>query len=88
VPSWAFPGPLSAISFAVPVSPCVASTWSRTSGHEDRCLAWLAARMLAETALPDWASGHLVVGVGGQTASDLMASCAPVRARAACVWYC
>jgi hypothetical protein len=35
--------------------------------HEDRCLAWLAAHMLTETALPDWASGRLVVGVGGQT---------------------
>jgi hypothetical protein len=35
--------------------------------HEDRCLAWLAAHMLAETALPDWASGRLVVGVGCQT---------------------
>src|SRR4051812_9075270 len=27
--------------------------------------------------VPDSASSHLVVGVGGQTASDLMASCAP-----------
>lgn len=35
--------------------------------HEDRCVAWLAAHMLAETALPDWASGWLVVGVGSQT---------------------
>ena len=35
--------------------------------HEDRCLAWLAADMLAETALPEWASGRLVVGVGCQT---------------------
>ena len=35
--------------------------------HEDRCLAWLAAHMLAETPLPDWASGRLVVGLGGQT---------------------
>jgi hypothetical protein len=35
--------------------------------HEDRCVAWLAAHMLAETALPDWASGRLVVGLGGQT---------------------
>jgi hypothetical protein len=35
--------------------------------HEDRYLAWLAAHMLAETALPEWASGRLVVGVGCQT---------------------
>ena len=35
--------------------------------HEDRCVAWMAAHMLAETALPDWASGQLVVAVGSQT---------------------
>lgn len=35
--------------------------------HEDRCVAWLLAHMLTETALPDWASGRLVVGVGSQT---------------------
>ncbi|MFE2614381.1 hypothetical protein ACFXA2_12285 [Micromonospora chalcea] len=35
--------------------------------HENRCVAWLAAHMLAETALPDWASGRLVLGVGSQT---------------------
>jgi len=35
--------------------------------HEGRCVAWLAAHMLTETPLPEWASGRLVVGVGGQT---------------------
>lgn len=36
-------------------------------GHEGRCLAWAAAYMLAEVALPSWASGRQVVAVGGQT---------------------
>jgi hypothetical protein len=36
-------------------------------GHEARCLAWMAAYMLAEVALPPWASGRRVVAVGGQT---------------------
>lgn len=36
-------------------------------GHEDRCLAWAAAYMLAEAALPVWASGRRVVAIGGQT---------------------
>jgi hypothetical protein len=36
-------------------------------GHEDRCLAWAAAYMLAEERLPEWASGRRVVAVGAQT---------------------
>jgi hypothetical protein len=36
-------------------------------GHEGRCLAWVAAYMLAERPLPSWASGRRVVSVGGQT---------------------
>ena len=36
-------------------------------GHEGRCLAWVAAYMLAERPVPDWASGRRVVAVGGQT---------------------
>lgn len=36
-------------------------------GHEGRCLAWAAVYMLAEAALPEWASGRRVVAIGGQT---------------------
>ena len=36
-------------------------------GHEDRCLAWAAAHMLAEVALPEGASGRRVLAIGGQT---------------------
>lgn len=36
-------------------------------GHEGRCLAWVAAYMLAERPLPPWASGRRVVSIGGQT---------------------
>ncbi|MGH3766165.1 MAG: hypothetical protein ACRDTX_13615 [Pseudonocardiaceae bacterium] len=40
---------------------------ARGIGHEGRCLAWAAAYMLAETSLPEWASGRRVVAIGGQT---------------------
>jgi len=35
--------------------------------HEGRCLAWAAAHMLVEKALPEWATGRLVSAVGGQS---------------------
>jgi hypothetical protein len=35
--------------------------------HEARCTAWLAAHMLLERELPDWATGRLVVAVSSQT---------------------
>lgn len=40
---------------------------ARGIGHEGRCLAWAAAYMLAEASLPEWASGHRIVAIGGQT---------------------
>lgn len=39
---------------------------ARGIGYEGRCLAWVAAYMLAERPLPDWACGRKVVAVGGQ----------------------
>ncbi|MFI5955370.1 hypothetical protein [Cryptosporangium sp. NPDC051539] len=35
--------------------------------HEGRSLAWMAAHMLVEKALPDWAPAGLITAVGAQT---------------------